>query len=545
MLMAIIGVAFVSPLLIALAMNNAFGYDEAVYAQLTRHWIGDTPSSGWAIHRPPGLSILGIPAQLVGAGAEWTYRLVGVIFGIGLVVAAWRWARAAGGVRAGILAAAALVNAAPLQVESATFLNDVPAACLMLIMAALLWREVSRTEPLTSSFVLLAILGAAAFYLRYGAIVTIVGLAVAALVIAHGKLRSSWGVAAVTAALFGLLLVPHLVIATAVTGAPWGILASAQRAAGEGTTLPILEYAAWFPWRLVGPFGALVALGGIATAVLAWFPEREAGGSSRRLARYVGIAVLVQAAVLGTVIHAEPRYALSTMSMLVVLGAVQAGHALEIDTTRAGLRPVVAGLCVLALALGAALSVGEVIGRAGAWDWKRDVGREIGADVTAAGSPACSVLTSDVPIMSWYSRCDAVSFLTGGEPETPSVASGTRQYAVVRTDGHNQPPVPVIDEMVVAQADRWRTYTDGAGAPAATVYRMRRSRPARDDVLGRSCCQQVLSEPGHQRRLFVHDVRLDRQVGLKEADEHRVQLLAAIAPRRIHQPLRDARVASR
>ena len=86
-----------------------------------------------------------------------------------------------------------------------------------------------------------------------------------------------------------------------------GIVAAAGRAAGGGDGLPMLSYIGWFPWRLIGPLGAALALIGIVVCV------RHAGDSP--FARYVGVAALLPILVLGTVVHAEPRYWLFPMTL--------------------------------------------------------------------------------------------------------------------------------------------------------------------------------------------------------------------------------------
>ena len=440
--------AFLVPTLGAIGAQIAFGYDEAVYAQLTRNWLTGTPASGWDLHRPPGLSVLGIVPQMLGSDTEWAHRLIGASAGLGLVLAGWWMARGVGGTGAGIMAASALAVASPLQVESSSFLTDVPSTLVLVVVAVLGWRHATGSAPIGRSLVWLGVLSALAFYVRYGSAVELVGLAVAMVAMAPRKLLAAWRPVLAAVAAFGIALVPHLAISVAQTGSPWGILAGAGRAAGGGDGFPLLSYAAWFPWALIGPIGAVLALFGIVAAF------RGTG-----FPRFIGLAVVVPIAVLGTLVHAEPRYLLYPMVLLVIAGSVEA--VTHLQRVRASWR-VLAGLAAAAVILGAATTTWETRTRSDRFDWKREAGHDIGLS-----SGDCSVLTADVPIISWYSGCRSFNFQSGVEALT-----GSPRLVIVRTDGHNQ-PAPGLVQALVADAEIWRTYEDGYGDTAAVVYRLR------------------------------------------------------------------------
>ena len=460
LLIAIV-LAFVVPTFVAIAAGIAFGYDEAVYAQLTRHWLTGAPASGWDLHRPPGLSVLAIVPQVVAPGTEWAQRLIGAAAGVAVIVTGWWAARAVGGPLAGVIAAVALAAAAPLQVESASFLTDVPSSIVLLLLAVLMWRHIGGPVPIGGSFAWLGLLAAAAFYLRYGAVIEVAGLAVASAAVAPRKLAAGWRHVAAAITLFLVALVPHIAIAIVETGTPWGILASAGRAAGGGDGLPLLSYLGWFPWALIGPLGAAVALAGILAAI------RHPVG----FARFVGVAALVPIAVLGTLVHAEARYLLFPMILLVVLGSVEiAGHLERRERGRA-LSLALAGVAVACLVLAGATTGAEIRTRAENFDWKRDVGLDIGGGAGAPRNPDCSILTADVPILSWYSGCHAVNFLSGGGPDRIALMTGSQRFIVVRADGHLQPSPAAVEELVHG-AEVWGRYDDALGRPAATVYRL-------------------------------------------------------------------------
>lgn len=467
-----IGLAYLAPVLAALSVNIALGYDEAVYAQLSRHWIAGTDASGWGIHRPPGLSLIGLIPLYLTSGAEWALRFTGVVAGALAVLTAWWFARFVGGWVAGLIAAVTLATASPLQVESTTFLTDVPSTFLLLLMTALMWRHLSDARPIDSSFVWLALLAAAAFYLRYGALVAIGGLAIGAAVGAPRKLLGEWRIVVGTTATFGILLLPHVAISVMQTGAPGGIVASAQGAARGADSLPLISYLGWYPWQLIGPLGAAVSSFGVIGAIRGFLDARRGRGKRRSaFAIFIGVAVLSQVVILGTLVHAEPRYVLFVMTLLIVAGAVQIGSYLNDHAPRRWLAPA-AVLASAAVVIGGVSTVAEIQARAITWDWKRDIGRQIHEEVSNSASGTCSVLTADVPIISWYSRCPAVNYLSGPSQDRLELLTGTHRYVVVREDGHLQPPMPILERSITARAELWRIFMDGHDDVVAAVYRI-------------------------------------------------------------------------
>jgi 4-amino-4-deoxy-L-arabinose transferase-like glycosyltransferase len=456
-------VAFVGGVALAIAANNALGFDESVYALRARSWLSGTPETGWGLHRPPLLSIVGLPAVAAG-GAEWMLRLVGLVSGVGLVLAAWWWARSAAGEVAGLVTATALVAAAPLHVESSTFLTDVPSTALLVVLGTGLWRTLGGGG---GSLVWLAPVAAAAFYLRYGAIVPITGLALAAAVVAPRALWAARRPAALGAGLFLVLLVPHVVIATAGTGSPWGILAFAQSAAGRGDRLAVLDYLGWLPWQPLGPLAAGVAAVGVLAAVLRATGRRVIPGDGR-LAAFLLLGAAVPLAILGTAIHAEPRYVLFPMVLLVIAGSVVIGPIL--------LRwrwavVVAAGVSVVAVSSGIGASQTEISYRTERYDWKREAGLLVGA-----GSASCSVAAADVAIMTWYSGCPAYGLINSDQHPLAAL-TGVDRWVVVADAGPNQPAASILARDLRPHLEPVRRLVDGRGEPIATLYRVAPTSP--------------------------------------------------------------------
>lgn len=467
--------AFGVPALGTVVANLAFGFDEAVYAQLTRHWLTGAPAGGWDLHRPPGLSVLALLPQSLVPASEAAHRLIGIGAGIGVILAAWWLGRSVAGPGAAVVAAFVVATAWPLQVESASFLTDVPSSFLLLLMTGTAWLVIrGDPEAAPRRMAWFVVLAAAAFYLRYGAAVEIAGLVIAAAVTAPSRLVADRRALLGSIALGLLLLSPHVVMGIGLTGSPWGILATAGRAAGGGPDgLPLLSYAAWFPFRLIGPIGAVVAAMGVVAAIRAFGSRSPAWGDRRVFAAFIGVAVVVPVLVLGAAVHAEPRYLLAPMLLLVVLGSGELAPFLGRMSARAGrlALPSLAGAAVATVAIGVALTAFDTAGRASDFDWKRDAGTEIRAAAGGGSRPDCSVLAADVSIIGWYSRCAAANLRVGDPAARLGELTGRDRFVVVRIDDLDRPG---IGELLVALggADPWRTYVDGAGQPAALVYRL-------------------------------------------------------------------------
>ena len=464
--LAILVAVFIVAVALAIAASNALGYDEAVYALRARSWISHAPDTGWGLHRPPLLSVLGVPAAALG-GAEWLFRVVGLGSGVALIAAAWWLARAAGGELAGLVAAAALVAAAPLHVQSSTFLTDVPSTAVLVLLAGGIWRQIGRGEPTGRGLAGLALLAAAAFYLRYGAIVPIAGLATAAAVVAPRTWWSARRQVGLGVAAFLAFLLPHLVVATIGIGAPWSILAFAQSAAGRGERLPLLDYLGWFPGQLLGPMAAVVIVIGLATAALAATGRLQLPGTPR-FAAFALVASAVPIGVLGTTVHAEPRYVMFPMVLLVVAGSVAIGPVLARQRRIAAPAAVLAGVAAVH---GIGMAQAEIGTRTALYDWKREAGL-----IVRSGAGECSVLAADVAIMTWYSRCPAHPLLVA-EGHPLAALSGEDRWVLLADAGPHQPPAEVIADDLLPHLAPMRRLVDGRGLPVATLYRIAPGSP--------------------------------------------------------------------
>jgi len=467
-LVGIVAAVFLVPVIIGLSRDNALGYDEALYAQATRRWatLGASSVSGWGIHRPPALPVIGVPLYLAGSGEEWTLRLSGVVSGLVIVAAAWRGGTILAGSVAGIIAALATAAASPIQVEATSYLTDLPSTAVLLVLAVLCLEVLWSPPPRRRDFVLMAVLAVLAFYIRYGAALDVIALVAAAAATRPRAIVSRE--AAFGAAVGAVLLLPHLIGAGTATGSPYGILDAARRAATGDGGVPLGDYVRWLPFDLVGPVGAGLALLAAAMAVRFVARPRDIDEPFRSRGLFLAGAAGLSLLLIGLSVHAEPRYVLFPLVMLIVLGSGGLGRVVTGPTRRTWAVPLVAVVLTVAALVGLQRTMAVVGDRSARWDWLRTAGRDIAVD---ARGGTCSVLTSDVPIIAWYSGCAGVNYLTGDEPDRLSLLTGSRRYIVERSDGHLQPDDSAMRGLT-SDATPWRSYRDGFGEEVARVFRL-------------------------------------------------------------------------
>lgn len=468
-LLGAIVVAFAFVVMLAILQRMPFGWDESVYALTTRHWVQGTPDTGWGIHRPPVLSIVGIVPMLA-SSSEIGFRLIGLVFGCGAVAAAWLLGRRLGGGHAGLLAGAVLASAAPIQTDAGLFLNDVPAMGLLLLFMAALWRIMER-ERVEWTIVWLAPLAALSFYVRYGASISILAIVVAAFLIWPRRLLGAWPKVVVTAGVLLLLLVPHLVFATLNTGAPWGIALRASggaHAAYPGEAL--VTDLSWLPANLVGPLGAVVAILGMAATVFAIVRCARVRGWDRlgRAMAFLAVPAAIQIVILGMTILPQARYIFFPMACLMIAGCVAAARLGEaLGRHRAGLARVAVACLAIYFAATAVAMPARQVANAPQLEWIAQGGRYIAGHSEAT----CSILASNVPQFTWYSVCPTYNFAGGRQANRDRLLSGDA-WLVVRRDGLFQPSGPVMQEYL-ARVDRSSAVVlrDRQGRIRGTLYR--------------------------------------------------------------------------
>ena len=209
-----------------------------------------------------------------------------VVLNLGALAMAWAFARVLWGPLAAIVALLTIVGSPVVIAEIALFHTDLPAAGLLLALMLLVWYEFERRPEPSRLLIAAAPLAALAFYVRYGSILPIGGIGIAAVVLWHRSMLRNKGLVGLTVALAALLFAPHILEAISRTGSPLGIITSA----GEqvDTSEPIAtaaRYLGWLPSQLAHRLGFVVMLAGVVHAAIVAIDairRRELGPVARR-----------------------------------------------------------------------------------------------------------------------------------------------------------------------------------------------------------------------------------------------------------------------
>ena len=398
------------------------GWDESVYASKSRSLVTDIPSTTWAIYRAPGLPVVGLLGGAFGF-VDANLRAAALLLNLGALTMAWALTRLLWGPLAAIVALLTIVGSPVVIAEIALFHTDLPAAGLLLTLMLLVWYEFERRPEPSRLLIAAAPLAALAFYIRYGSILPIGGIGIAAVVLWRRSMLRNPRLCGLTIALAALLFVPHVLEAMSRTGSPLGIITSA----GEqvDTSEPIAtaaRYLGWLPAQLAHRLGFVVMLAGVAHAAIVALEairRREFGPVARR---YLWLFVPTGVTTVGLILqsHPEQRYVLFPVLLAIIAGAGAITAAIAwlrkrpalAERQRAVDGAIVVGILLVAVVAGSVAARRLVVlGREGDESrWLPAVGRAIDAD---ADSP-CSAVTSVPPIIEWYSRCAASPFSTRG-----------------------------------------------------------------------------------------------------------------------------------
>lgn len=376
------------------------GHDEAAYALKARSWLDATPATGWDIHRGIGQSVIAAAVLVFDQGAAGL-RAVSLLLSVATIGAVWYLGKTLRSDAVGWLAAAIFAVAPSFLRRGAEFLSDVPSTGFLLVVAALLWRWATSDYRRNALLYWVAGLGAIAFYIRYQAVLSLGLLAVATALAFPSRVRSMWRALVGATVFFLALLVPHFVYATAVTGAPWGVVANTGTAGGrdflgEG----LVDYVQDLPDLLAGTLGGLAIVVGLAWITRSLFR----GGESRSLAIYLAVAALGQMLALGLLSHGEPRFVFFPVALLLVAAALAAddwGPMLSAGTFRGAAVFVLASLVVF-LALNSTRVDRNAEARGDSYEALATAARFAAAE----SGGGCGILTGSLPQITWYSGCE-------------------------------------------------------------------------------------------------------------------------------------------
>jgi hypothetical protein len=467
-----------------IAIRMILGFDESIYALTTRAWMAGTPNTGWAAHRSPGISILGLIPWVLG-GADAAFRVIGLLFALGGLVVAWGIGRRLAGPAAGLLGALAIACIPDLQLNASLFLTDVPSTALVLLLVFLSWRafEERTVAPGTSTrlLLLLAPVAAAAFYVRYGASLPILFVAVAALLAWPRRAAASWRGLLLSGGLLGVLLLPHLIEAARLLGSPWAIALSARNLAAPdypGQALGV--YWRDFFSTVAGPFAGTLAIAG-PLALLWRVVARRRWDRLTRAYLFLLLPAVAVGLILGEVALAQTRYIYVPLVLLAVAGAVAVAEALH--GLRRQLRLPMVGLAVaVGTVIMLASGVGTVASQAAYAPGQRyliEAAEQIRADALrqdpGSPEPQCAVLTYLVPEVTWYSGCAAYHFSlppVAGREEL--LRAPLRYLLLLSGDRDRQPQGALLDYyLALVEPQPFATVPNARGQTAARIYRFR------------------------------------------------------------------------
>ncbi len=393
-----------------IAVAAPFGHDEAIYAGGGRELLDDTPSSGYDLHRSVGMKPLAA-AGLAIDDAEWAPRLVVLLCSLGFLIALRALGSSTLGPWPAAWAAAAMVTSFGIQRRGAEILSDVPSLLLLILIVMIMVRELGRGgdggRP-GPGLVAVAPIAAAAFYLRYGLSTSLVGIGLAAAMVWWRPIATGRRVVLATAALFVLLLVPHMIDAVRETGGPLGILQVSGDAAhrdylGQGLVQFPLAFVLEGGPVLIALF-CIGAVHGARCLIRVRAQRRHARVPAEdRVIAFLWVASTFQILTTGLLAHAEFRYFFFGVSGLTLVGAHAACRWASGRDRRLGV------FAAAAVFLAAAVTHHINMGRYTRLREVRQVLVNAAAQVRrAAGDDSCAALTSRSPHIGWYSGCAAL-----------------------------------------------------------------------------------------------------------------------------------------
>jgi hypothetical protein len=401
-LFAVALILFAAALIRQVAVGAPLGPDEAIYATGGRELVEGTPASGYGLHRPIGMKLLGAVGVALGS-SEWALRALPVALSLAFLVAFRALGSRVAGTWPAAWACAALVTSFGFLRRGGELLSDVPSLLLLVPVVHVIIRELDRpgdgARP-GPGLLLIAPLAAAAFYLRYGVTSSLVGIAGAAAFVWWRPLAAGRKVAASAAALLVLLVLPHVLHSLQETGSALGILeVSADAAHRDHLGQGLVQ----FPVALAVEGGPvlvlLVIIGAVHGARRVRSPRRE-----ERPIAFLWLASVFQIVATGLLVHAEFRYFFFGVSGLALLGARATCQRVAAEATSRRPHAIAAALLVVTFAVTHQIDI-QRYGRLGQ---VRQVLVDAGALVAkTAGGATCAALTSEVPVVGWYSGCAA------------------------------------------------------------------------------------------------------------------------------------------
>jgi hypothetical protein len=423
--------------------GGSFGHDEAAYALKAQSWLSGTPDSGWGLHRGLGLSWYAYPILQAG-GDETGLRTIGLLGTIVSACAVWRLGVLTSGATIGGISALVLIASPSLLRRGTEFLSDIPSAALLVLIVAILWRQLEIRGQSSLHLLWIAPIALAAFYIRYQSILSLVMIALVAAGIWWKDLKANptpvvwlWGIGA-------LGLIPHFMFASRVTGSPWGIITGTTGGAvrayfGEG----LVDYLRYSPWALAGYVGIPVVILAFWWSAKVW----TQGNRESRLARILIIPALLQILVLGVLSHGEPRFIFFPVFLITIAGVN--GAILLSRRLRPAKKHALVAVGLLLLVGGIAASTGSVRRSVEGRSLNNEsvmVASELIEDRSDAAS--CGVLTSYLPQVTFYSGCETQGFAPGASAiQLLGSLETDERFMILVENGKRQPTGELLAEI--------------------------------------------------------------------------------------------------
>ncbi|MGB8360650.1 MAG: glycosyltransferase family 39 protein [Acidimicrobiia bacterium] len=432
-LLVVVGIAFVRTIL----GGGAFGHDESAYVLKARSWVEGTPDTGWSLHRGPFVSWLAV-AVVAFTESEAAVRLVGSLLSVAALAGVMLVARRMGGLWAALIAGATVGASLPYLRRGAEYLTDVPAAGVLLCIVAVVLAGVHNPERGRRLVIWLGPLVALGFYVRYQSALSMIGIALATVVVWPRVVKRLRRPLLMAGAIAFTLLLPHFIWATVITGRPWGVVllteeVSGRAFVGEG----LADYAGMFPKDLAGPAGALLMVVAMLWVVWSLIVGARQRSEDARLSGFVTIVVIVAVVPLGLVAHGEPRFVFFPVWLLIALGA----HVLVGVARRLTPRQLVTLVAVAAI--GWIFLFTETVNRTDRQAEARAAGFQTVVDaseyIELASSGTCGVLTSYLPQVTWYSKCFTDGFSNESAEASIDRLEGDKRYVLLFENGKRQP----------------------------------------------------------------------------------------------------------
>lgn len=479
LVMVALALAVVAAIGLFLVLDGpALGWDEAVYATWTRSLVTDIPRSTWALYRPPGVPLLGAVVAPLGL-TDVTLRTVTLVLSTATLASVWALGRLVGGRATAFVALLGAMSLPVVIAELPMFHNDLASAGLLMALMALLWFELEVRDAPGRGLLGAGLLAAATFYVRFGALAALVGIAIATALLWAPKLRRHWRLVLASIGIAGALAAPHIATAIRETGSPIGILTmSVDQVDTASPAASLRAYLGWLPGTIAGPVGVVYLLAG-AGLIVALVVRRLRRQDCRALGRPVAwltVPAVVAASAMVLVSHAESRYVLFPALLGVLLGAMALVRAARriVDAPRRRTDPIrrvppLLGYAVLVLVV---LVVMARNATAEKRDWS-----ERGAWIADAGrwirdhsDRPCLVATTLVPTMSWYSECVAGTMLPEPRPAyTSDPPPGATFIVFTSIDDRRKSPETLQRYRELVSGDPVATFRGDAGA--VEVYR--------------------------------------------------------------------------